>query len=248
MRIAIIGSGNMGTQLSHGLKAIGVNCQIYVRIPKDTSHYAIDSLSTQAYDVIVLAVNDSSISNVAEQLSLLNLSDTCIIHTSGATPLSTLTDLGLPHCGVLWPPQSIRKDHDLDWSQVPVCIESSTEVSKAMVSKLAHMLSTKVFEINTGQRLKLHLGAVLVNNFTNHLFVKAHELMQEEGLPYELLLPIINETFQKLNQDPPILQQTGPAIRHDQVTIDRHLAAIKADTALTAVYAAITTSIQHYNA
>ncbi len=230
--VSIIGSGNVATALSLALKnsfvdiidvfspnienakllAIKIGCS-YV----DDIKY-ISKIS----DLYIIATPDKEISNVC-----LNLTDVdgIVVHTSGSVPASVFSSL-LNNFGVFYPLQTFTKNAVVDFKNIPICIESNSEVNTEMLLNLANKLSNNVVSINTEQRQYLHLAAVTVNNFTNTLYTIAHELLAEKQLDFSLLIPLINETANKINNENPYNLQTGPARRNDIPTINKHLSLL----------------------
>ena len=112
--------------------------------------------------------------------------------------------------------------------EVPFCIEGNTHSSLQALTDLAKTISSRVFNINSRERKKLHLAAVFVSNFVNHLYLSAEELLKEDNLPFELLKPLIEEVAGKVMNLPPVEAQTGPARRNDQNTIAKHRELLQA--------------------
>ena len=144
-----------------------------------------------------------------------------MIHTSGATDISVLKKK-FRNCGVLWQVQTIKSRTKVDFKKVPLVIEASNPSSKQKLLKLAHALSNKVYSLNSQQRRVLHLGAVFVNNFPNHLYYLSQELLKKHKMPFELFEPLILSTAENGMKDPKTAQ-TGPAKRNDKKTMDAHL-------------------------
>jgi predicted short-subunit dehydrogenase-like oxidoreductase (DUF2520 family) len=148
------------------------------------------------------------------------------------------------HYGVFYPLQSLRKEMTA-LPDVPIFFEGSDAKAKAVLSQLAQSISpTHNTIINDDERLKLHVAAVLVSNFTNHLYTLAEAYCQKEGLQFSELLPLIQETANRLTHTPPAQAQTGPAIRFDNETIQKHLHLLAQHPHLQQIYQMLTESIQ----
>ncbi|MGA9271818.1 MAG: DUF2520 domain-containing protein, partial [Lutimonas sp.] len=161
-------------------------------------------------DIYLIAVKDEAIEGVAYQI---RNKQGLVLHTSGSIPMESLR--ASRHRGVLYPVQTFSKDRELDWRKIPLALEASSPEDMTLLRKLASALSDQLYEIDSGQRKKLHLSAVFANNFSNHMFAMARELCDENRLDFDLIRPLIAETGKKLMSIPPEEAQTGPARRHD---------------------------------
>ena len=253
----MIGSGNVGWHLGHRMQSCGVEIlQVYSRqLPKAQKlgkalgvEYTSDLAKVnQGAEIYLLAVHDDAILDVANQLQNAGLKGKLLAHTSGATPLTVFNQLpsSANRSGVFWPLQTFTLDRIPDFTKIPVCIDANEKTGLAQLGKLAKIVSSNVHCVNDEQRAALHLAAVFVNNFTNHLFHLGKSILAEKQLPFELLLPLIQETVDKIYSNDPGNLQTGPAIRGDEATISRHRQILASYPGLEKVYSAITESIQH---
>ncbi|HEX2630875.1 MAG TPA: F420-dependent NADP oxidoreductase [Chitinophagaceae bacterium] len=250
MNIVIIGSGNVAAILGRKFKSAGHNItQIYSRNASDASALAYEwdtestnykSLILRTADIYLIAVNDDSIDEVVADL---RLPGKVVAHTAASVPKEILKDVS-PHYGVFYPLQSLRKEM-ISIPDIPIFIDGSDETAKSKLETLAHSIADeKVVISGDGDRLKLHVAAVLVSNFTNHLYALAEDYCRKEGLHFKQLLPLIEETAQRIKTVSPKQSQTGPAIRHDQETIQKHLDLLKDYPQLKQVYQLLTESIQ----
>jgi len=146
--------------------------------------------------------------------------------------------------GVLYPLQSFSKDAEIDFANVPICIETIDKESYPLLKEVASSLGGPTKRVNSNQRRVLHLAAVFVNNFTNQLFRIGHEITESEGAEFDLLKPLILETAKKVQDMSPYMAQTGPAKRNDQKTINKHLKILK-NKHHKNLYELLTASIQH---
>lgn len=247
-KIAIIGAGNIATHLGLALLKASQPLQcIYNRGEKRgrvlasllNTQYISDLTLLNQYDLVILAVSDDAISVIANQLKG---SSALIVHTSGTVPLSCLSVIG-SNIGIFYPLQTFSEQHEVDFSVVPICIYSETEKYCKQLYSLASQLSNSVHIINDDQRQKIHVAAVLVNNFSNYLYIKAFDYLSENNLPVQLLSPLIVETALKIKDISPKKAQTGPAKRGDMETIARHLDLIRNDNELSELYEMITNRI-----
>lgn len=228
-KIVLIGAGNVGYHLGKRLHEKGLYIQqVFSRskekaqkLASEVNAQAITNLSniTSDADLYILAVHDSAIAKVAAQLSRLNK---LIVHTSGATP-STVLQPHFQRFGIFYPLQTFSISKEVDFEQIPICVHANQEADLQTLENLARQISPKVYRIDDEQRAILHMAAVFVNNFTNYLFQIGYDILEKENLPFDLLRPLIRETAAKVQEHVPAEMQTGPAIRGDQATIDKHL-------------------------
>jgi len=196
-------------------------------------------------DLYILAVSDNAIEQVAEDLSKRIGKDKLVVHTSGATPTRLLKSY-FKYYGSFYPLQTFSISRNVTFEKVPMCIDANSKKHSTLLLEIAEQLSEKVYAINDAQRAKLHVAAVFVNNFSNNLFTIGEQITRKENLPFEILKPLIEETVEKIRNHSPIEMQTGPAVRNDQNTIDRHLKYLQKEfPELVEVYQTMTKSIQN---
>ena len=227
-KITIIGSGNVAQQLAPALKNCGHIIQEVCNrsaasgkqlAKKVGAVYVHDISKVKDADVIIIAVKDDAIPEVIKQLPPLK--NKLVIHTSGATDISVLKKK-FNNCGVLWQVQTIQARSKVDFKKVPLVIEASNPLAEKKLKQLANDLSDKVYSFNSKQRKVLHLGAVWVNNFPNHLYVIAEALLKKYNMPFELFGPLMFSTVESGMINPKVAQ-TGPAKRNDKKTMGEHL-------------------------
>ncbi len=251
-KIVMIGAGNVGYHLGVRLYEKGFEItQVFSRKEKDAKKLAKNTSAKYTTkfaeiqpdaDLYIIPVSDNAIASVAEQLSSIIPENAVVVHTSGATPSKTLKPY-FEKFGVLYPLQTIRINSKPDFRTLPVCIDASDDKVLKKLRKLAKKISSKVHRIDDQQRAVLHVAAVFVNNFGNHLFTIAADILEKENLPFELLHPLILETAAKLKHHSPTENQTGPAIRSDENTIKRHLEFLEKFPEYRALYLAFSKSI-----
>jgi len=189
-------------------------------------------------DVYIIAIPDDGIKDFSEKLPFHNR---LVVHTSGSVEMQILSEKNRK--GVFYPLQSFSKDRNINFTSVPICIEASNASDLKTLHKLARCISEKVMETSSEHRRKLHLAAVFINNFTNHLYHISEEIVTENNLDFDLLKPLIMETANKVNFFSPSEAQTGPAKRNDKKTIEKHLDLLNNDQ-YKEIYKIITKSIQ----
>lgn len=249
MKIVLIGSGNLATQLAPALKKSGnqIVC-VYSRKIKNATTLA-NKIKTKATnkisdiphdaDLYLVALQDDVIQNV---LNKLKFEPKLIVHTSGSVPLSILTTR-FKNSGVFYPLQTFTRTVKTNWNTIPILIEGSNKFSIQILEKLANEISKKVVKVNSTKRSSIHLAAVFANNFVNHLYSISSDILKKEKISFDILKPIISETTSRVMNGDPLKSQTGPAKRKDYKTISKHLKMLKADTDKKKVYQSITTSI-----
>ncbi len=229
INIALAGSGNIAWHLANGLKLQGYRItRIWSRTFSNASELAADCNAIackeiadlgEGADMIIIAVADTAIADVASGIGEF---DGIVVHTAGSVAMDVLNG----HCknyGVLYPLQTFSKGTEVDLSKVPFFIEaSSTEVFQS-IRKVAESLSTKIYETDSRQRMLMHVAAVIASNYTNLMYSIGNEVIQSSGLPKEVLYPLIMETAIKATTGDPAEMQTGPARRHDTITIQKHI-------------------------
>jgi predicted short-subunit dehydrogenase-like oxidoreductase (DUF2520 family) len=251
MNIVLIGTGNAGTVLARKLLRSGHQIvQIFGRDASAASElaYEFDTESTNYWsvirkdaDVYLVAVSDNAIDEVAKHVQVPG---GVVAHTAGSVKKDVLRNMS-SHYGVFYPLQSLRKDTK-ELPDIPVFIDASDEMAKKRLEQLARSISTQQpVMAGDDQRLKMHVAAVIVSNFTNHLYKLAEDYCRKEKLDFNQLLPLIDETASRIKSISPSQSQTGPALRNDEPTIQQHLKLLEKYPQLKKVYEVMTESIQN---
>lgn len=224
--ISLIGAGNVASHLAVHFQARGIEVKTISSRNNDSARIlaakiksiVIEDLSSlPAENLVLICVNDEEIESVINQLPIGN----SIIYTSGNVAIDSLPKR--ENLGVLYPLQTFSKGQAMQLSNVPFLIEANNSNFGKIIYSLACKLSCNVSFADSVERQKLHLGAVFVNNFTNHLFYLAKKYIDDQHLNWEVLSPLLAETFRKLEYMDPFDAQTGPARRNDLKTIQNHL-------------------------
>ena len=250
-KIVLIGAGNVAHHLAPALLRAGMNlCQIYSRTLESARElgrktgitYTSDTFAVYPDgDIYIFCVSDDALLSVFKSLRINE--EALILHTSGSVPL----DIFKPYrqnYGVLYPLQTFSKTRNLDFGEIPLCIEAPDKEVLKTIGQIADKLSSKVYEISSEKRKKLHLAAVLANNFTNHLYNMAGKLLEKEDLDFNLLRPLIFETAHKVMQMIPENAQTGPARRGDTNILNLHKSMLKDNRDIQTLYVLLSQSIQ----
>ncbi len=249
MQISIFGTGNVATVLGKMLKAADHEMvQVYGRdeaaakaLAKELGAEPVVEMHAvnKHVDLLLMAISDSAIAKIAETL---HVDHTVVAHTAGSVSQEVLQKMSKNY-GVFYPLQSLRKQMEA-LPNIPLLIDGNTPEVQTMLFDLAKDISPQVQLADDATRLKLHLAAVVVSNFTNHLFALADAYCQTEKVDFALLQPLMEETASRLRHAKPAAVQTGPAIRNDQSTIDLHLQMLQNNPQLKLVYEMLTKSIQ----
>lgn len=243
--IILIGSGNVATHLGTTLKKRGFNIvQVWSKHIKNAEILAnkfncdyTNSLNQlKKADLYILAVKDDAISKI-----LSSLQDIVVVHTSGSVNLEVFNNKFSNH-GVFYPLQTFNKNLDIDFSETPICIEASNREFENKLINLGEQLSGNVIKMNSEKRKQLHIAAVFACNFSNHMYTISDEILSNSNIDFKLLLPLINQTIKRLEDNKPSEVQTGPAKRDDKKMINSHLENIT-DATSKEIYQLISNAI-----
>ena len=238
MKAVMIGAGNVATNLERALSATGIEVvQVYshtlahARELADTVNAgATDDLSAleMGADIYIISVKDDAIVNV---VSSIPDNGALWVHTSGSIPM-TVFEGRRQRYGVFYPMQSFSKQIATDFTEVPFFIEAVNDGVALEIEALAQRLSQRVFHATSEQRRRLHIAAVFACNFANHLWTLADDVLRDAELPFDVMLPLISTTVDKLKRLSPAESQTGPAMRRDHRVMQSHMAMLDKDKAL----------------
>jgi predicted short-subunit dehydrogenase-like oxidoreductase (DUF2520 family) len=226
--ISIVGTGNVAIHLGKALLESGITISdVYGRNTSNAKTLA-DALSCTVTeeiknvkgDLIIICVKDSAIQEVAELIP----SNKLIVHTSGAISMDALNSHD--KFGVFYPLQSISKNRIVAFEKIPILLESNDKELLNELDRIAKQISQKTVHLSSDERKTIHLAAVFVNNFVNHLILQSKTIMDSKQLDWQLLLPLLDETINKLKDLGPLEAQTGPARRSDDTTINEHLSLL----------------------
>ena len=243
--IIFLGFGNVGFHLANALnKVVDMSViQIYnrnkIKNTSDLCHIPTTTRLSQIKeaDIYIIAIPDDAIAAFSESLPFTNR---LVVHTSGSVAMYTLSEKNRK--GIFYPLQTFSKNRKVSFKNIPVCIEASNTSDLKLLKKLGESLSKNVVEVNSEERSKLHLAAVFVNNFVNHMYTISEEILKDNHLSLDLLKPLIAETANKVERLSPSEAQTGPAKRNDKKTIEKHLHLLK-DSQYKELYRQLTDSI-----
>lgn len=250
MRVVIIGSGNVATVFGRLFKKNGH--QVIQVMSRNAEHAKIlgdelgsahtnyNGVTDMSADIYVVAINDSVLFDLDKSF---NLGHKLIVHTAGSISKDVLKGIST-HYGVLYPLQSLRKEME-PAGTIPLLVDGNTEETIQIIENFAKTISDAVTRCDDDSRLKLHVSGVVVNNFINHLYTMTEAFCEKEQVDFKLLLPLIQETTNRLTDFSPKDVQTGPAVRKDVFTLDKHLRVLATHPKLKYLYLKLTDSIMN---
>jgi predicted short-subunit dehydrogenase-like oxidoreductase (DUF2520 family) len=246
--IVILGAGNVAFHLTRAL--IENTCNVRQIFNRTLEHareigeanrisYTDKISEIEKADIYIIASADSGIEEFSHYIPY---DDVLVVHTSGSSPMSVLK--GDYRKGVFYPLQTFSKERTMRYDNIPFFIEAENSEDLKKLNELGNRISNEVHELNFASRMQVHMTGVWANNFVNHLYYIAGNICEQNNVPFDVLLPLIQETANKVIEMSPKDAQTGPAKRGDQVIIDRHLEALQDDSRLLQIYQILTDSIK----
>ena len=275
MKIVLIGAGNLATHLGKALHAAGHDMvQVFSRTMQSAETLAslldAEPLTDIAQvrddaDVYIFSVKDSALVQLVAQLCRHEADglgedgavnalrkakkgehDRVFLHTAGSMPMSVFKGMA-QHYGVLYPMQTFSKQREVDFSIIPCFVEANDEFAQKQIEGLAREISGRVYQLSSEDRKYLHLSAVFACNFANHCYAISQELLEEHGIPFDVMLPLINETAAKVHEMKPKDAQTGPAVRYDENVIGKQSKLLENHPHFKKVYDSMSKSIHGLN-
>ena len=250
-KIILIGAGNVAHHLAGALLKAGENlCQIYSRTLDSARQLGMKtgiSYTAEVNEVYpdgniyIFCVSDDILPSIIKIIRIPD--DALILHTSGSQPMDVFKSYS-KHYGVIYPVQTFSKKRELDFREIPLCVEGNTSSVKERIKKFAEKLSDKIYEIDSAQRKELHLAAVFACNFPNYLYQVAGKLLEDKGLSFAMLRPLIFETAHKVMLLNPEEAQTGPAKRGDESIMNMHKNMLKNAKDLLKIYTILSEGIK----
>lgn len=245
----MIGAGNVATHLAMALLNKGFHIQqVYSRSEKSAGDLAkktgagfttrLEEINSES-GLYIIAISDQAIEEV---LAKVSFGASLVVHTSGSVSMKVFRDKVLNY-GVLYPLQTFTKERKLNFSDIPLCIEANTSANLEVLNHICAVLSKRVVFMNSKKRLTLHLAAVIACNFSNHLYSMAKTVLDEKGISFDLLHPLIRETTEKAIKFSPEMVQTGPAVRNDLNILEKHMELLSFSPELKEIYSLLSESI-----
>ena len=234
MKIVLIGRGRLATNLEHALLSAGHEVA-------SINSRTLEALPLEA-DVYIVAVKDAALADVIRAATKGRESQ-LFVHTAGSMPMDIFKGLTV-HYGVFYPMQTFSKERLVDFNDISVFLETNDAVSMERLKMLSTTLTTHIYELDSEGRKHLHLAAVFACNFVNHCYALSAEVLAAKGLPFSVMLPLVDETAQKVHELSPREAQTGPAVRGDQNVMQMQADMLAGNPAVKQIYEALSNDIQ----
>ena len=234
MKIVLIGRGRLATNLEHALLSAGHEVA-------SINSRTLEALPLEA-DVYIVAVKDAALADVIRAATKGRESQ-LFVHTAGSMPMDIFKGLTV-HYGVFYPMQTFSKERLVDFNDISVFLETNDAVSMEWLKMLSTTLTTHIYELDSEGRKHLHLAAVFACNFVNHCYALSAEVLAAKGLPFSVMLPLVDETAQKVHELAPKDAQTGPAVRGDQNVMQMQANMLAGKPAVKQIYEALSNDIQ----
>jgi predicted short-subunit dehydrogenase-like oxidoreductase (DUF2520 family) len=252
VRISFVGAGRVANALSRHMFNSGCKIQKIVSRTEKSSmdlaslynaRWSVDPEFADTSDVIITAVPDDKLKEALIRISCSE--NTVVAHTAGSLGLEVFPDR-IKHKGVFYPLQTFSVGRKIDFSKVPFFLEASDKFTSDTLKTLAESLGEKAYFVDAEHRRLLHIAAVFACNFTNFMLTAGEQVTEKAGFPMEVLYPLITETIMKALEIGPDKSQTGPAVRHDKGTIEKHIDLLSFSPELQQLYREVTKSIIRY--
>ena len=255
-KIVFVGAGNLATHLAVTLYRYGFAItQVYSRTSTAAAHLAqqieadhtanLQEIVTDA-SLYIVSLTDAAFIELLPDIVEGKRKDALFVHTAGTIPMDVWHGFA-DRYGVFYPMQTFSKQRQVDFTQIPIFVEANTKEDTALLFNMASEISRKVYEATSEQRKKLHVAAVFACNFTNHLYALTAELLQKSDLPFDVMLPLIDETSRKIHTLTPHDAQTGPAKRNDELVMEEHLRMLSDTPEIAKIYAMLSESIANHH-
>lgn len=251
--ISFAGAGRVAAALSKEMYGVGMKIGLIVSPSEKNGKSLAQSCGAswsmnheypEDTDLIIVAVPDHVLEDVLNQI--VCPSETLVVHTAGSIGIDAFPGK-IKKTGVFYPLQTFSRERKISFSDLPFLIEASDQQSLTVLKKLAEAIGGKVYYADSAHRRMVHLAAVFINNFTNHMLTGGLEIAKKAGFQFDILMPLLKETVLKAIELGPEKSQTGPAVRNDRNTIEKHLELLSFSPDLQKMYNEITKSIIQYH-
>jgi len=255
MKIVILGAGRVASHLARAFVCAGHDIAVWNRsaanlesISEKIGCFCTTDMSQlpKDADVYLISVKDDAVLSVVDALSdVLNDTNALVAHTAGSMPLALIEDK-FSNCGVFYPMQTFTKDKILEYKKIPFFIETSCKDNN-LLKELAESVSEIVYELDSEKRQYLHLASVFACNFVNHCYAISENILKKIDVPFSVMYPLIDETTNKVKAIKPVDGQTGPAVRRDNVVMDKQMQLLIDDPKLQEIYRILSKNIIKYD-
>lgn len=241
MKVVLVGAGNLATNLAVALQKSGhIIIQVFSRTHQSAEQLAqrvgasavttLDQLAQDA-DIYIISITDSALASLDYSAFP---SHSLVVHTAGSIPMDVIP---LKRRGVFYPMQTFSRQRIVDFQEIPIFVEATSEDDWQFLTDFSLTINNKVYRLSSADRLYLHLAAVYCSNFVNHCYAMSAEILSQHGIPFSVMLPLVDEVAAKVHEVSPKEAQTGPAVRHDEIVIRHHLALLDNNPQLQEIYA-----------
>lgn len=255
MRIVLIGAGRLASNLGPALRRAGHVVVGVVSRSLESARVLAERVDAPAFTVsdpfptnaelYVVSVTDDALPSVVA--SLPDVGDALVVHTAGSLSMAVFSGSKVRNYGIFYPLQTFTKNVYTDFASIPCFLEANSAHSMQTLRSFAHTLSRDVFDLSSDQRRYLHLAAVFACNFSNHCFAMAEQVLQQQGIPFRVLFPLIDQTAGKVHLISPREGQTGPAVRRDQHILQSQEQLLAPWPELQQIYRVMSESIQRFD-
>ncbi len=255
MKVILLGAGNLATHLGKALLDAGHDIiQVFSRTMESASALATMAGGAPVVDIsqvrgdadlYIFSVKDSVLADLIPRLCK-GKENKVFLHTAGSMPMDVFQGMAL-HYGVLYPMQTFSKEREVDFSEIPCFVEANDDYAQDVINEVAHSLSHRVYPLSSADRKYLHLSAVFACNFVNHFYAVSQQLLESHDIPFDVMLPLIDETARKVHQLSPLDAQTGPAVRFDENVIRSQAQLLRDNPLLKDIYERMSMSIHRFS-
>ena len=248
--VTIIGAGRVGNALGKAFHKAGIKIDLVISRTEKSAAELADFLGAShssvisspiSSDLALLTVPDAVLPEIVNKLDVSD--STIVAHSAGSSSIEIFSSKNCSGSGVLYPFQTFSAERDIDLSKIPFFIEADNNETLVRIRSYAECISTLVYDSELKTRQQVHLAGVFVNNFVNHINGLGIQLVEQAGFQPEIVNHLIKETMEKLILFGPDKAQTGPAIRNDINTIEKHLELLSFSSELSEIYKVLTESI-----
>jgi predicted short-subunit dehydrogenase-like oxidoreductase (DUF2520 family) len=253
LSMAFIGAGNVAWHLGHEFIRNGAMVKQVISHTVSSAKNLATALGASYSDntsdlmpdveICIISISDDILGEVIKNT---RFGSSLVLHTAGSIPLEVFKGYAKNY-GVFYPFQTITKGRELNWKEIPILIEANSNENLSRIRELGDLISRCILEIDSITRINLHLAAVFASNFSNHMYVLAEKLMIEQGLGFDIIMPLISETAAKVMKMKPVKAQTGPAIRGSRNIMDKHLQMLDNHPEMKEIYRLISENIRKMN-
>jgi predicted short-subunit dehydrogenase-like oxidoreductase (DUF2520 family) len=207
------------------------------------AEWAADLTFRPGTDLVIVSVPDHGLKEVMDSIRCDE--STAVVHTAGSYGLEVFPP-EISRRGVFYPLMTFTRERKPDFIDLPFLVEAGNDETADLLFRLAESLGAKPIAFNLEQRKIIHAAAVFICNFTNHMLTVGKHIAGKADIPFGIFVPLLRETISKAIELGPEKSQTGPAVRNDLNTIEKHLELLSSAPEFQEIYKEITESIISY--